>query len=168
MVQLHVEVKSSYPEAMDRASTAAQEMSVGELAERSGVTGSTIRYWESRGLLESRRTLGNQRRFDLSALTRARFIRWSQRVGMALDEVHGVLDLLPPGAPVTDEVRQRASSCWRRSLDNELKQLRDRYEALDQHRRLDPSPRIIGSELASVRSSNGTRPLHGLRRSDAH
>lgn len=115
---------------MEQSAPGTLEMTVGELAERSGVAGSTIRYWEKRGLLDSRRTSGNQRRFDPSALTRAQFIRWSQSVGISLDDVQGVFRLLPLGAPVTDQVRQRASHCWRRSLDSELKLLIDRYETL--------------------------------------
>eukprot|EP01032_Pedospumella_encystans_P032417 gene32417-36597_t len=70
-----------------RQAGAVPELTIGHLAERSGVATSTIRFYESRGLVHSRRTTGNQRRYEPSELRRVAFIRAAQRVGLTLDEV---------------------------------------------------------------------------------
>ena len=63
------------------------ELTIGELSERSGVATSALRFYEERGLIESRRTTGNQRRYAKATLRRVAFIRTAQRVGLTLEEV---------------------------------------------------------------------------------
>jgi MerR family redox-sensitive transcriptional activator SoxR len=107
-----------------------QELTVGELAARSGVSTSALRFYERRGLISSRRTSGNQRRFHRRALRRVAFIRASQTVGIPLTFIKGVLDVLPPDAAVTREVWVRASECWSREIDERiarLERMRDRF-----------------------------------------
>ena len=60
------------------------EITIGELSERSGVATSAIRYYEDLGLVSSRRTTGNQRRYERAMLRRLAFIRTAQRVGLSL------------------------------------------------------------------------------------
>jgi MerR family transcriptional regulator, redox-sensitive transcriptional activator SoxR len=67
-----------------RADPIAPDLSVGELARRSGVAVSTIHFYEARGLICAWRTGGNQRRFAREALRRVAFVRVAQRVGIAL------------------------------------------------------------------------------------
>ena len=75
------------------------ELTIGELSERSGVATSALRFYEERGLIESRRTTGNQRRYARATLRRVAFIRTAQRVGLTLEEVAEALATLPAGAP---------------------------------------------------------------------
>ena len=62
-------------------------LTIGQLAQRSGVATSALRFYESRGLIWSERTTGNQRRYLQSTLRRVAFIRTAQRVGLSLDGI---------------------------------------------------------------------------------
>ncbi len=59
----------------------------GQLADRSGVAVSALHYYESRGLITSRRTSGNQRRYRRDTLRKVAFIKVAQGVGVSLDEI---------------------------------------------------------------------------------
>ena len=63
------------------------DLTIGELSERSGIATSAIRYYEDRGLVSSRRTTGNQRRYPRPTLRRLAFVRTAQRVGLTLEEI---------------------------------------------------------------------------------
>lgn len=106
----------------------AKEATVGELAERAGVATSALRFYEREGLIRSRRTSGNQRRYSRDTLRRVAFIRASQRLGMPLAAIREVLALLPDGRTPTREDWARVSECWRKDLDARIRlmqQLRD-------------------------------------------
>lgn len=106
----------------------AKEATVGELAERAGVATSALRFYEREGLIRSRRTSGNQRRYSRDTLRRVAFIRASQRLGMPLASIREVLALLPDNRTPTREDWARVSECWRTDLDERIKlmqQLRD-------------------------------------------
>ncbi|EST38721.1 hypothetical protein N566_06070 [Streptomycetaceae bacterium MP113-05] len=106
----------------------AKEATVGELAERAGVATSALRFYEREGLIQSRRTTGNQRRYGRDTLRRVAFIRASQRLGMPLAAVREVLGLLPDNRTPTREDWARVSACWRQDLDERIRlmqQLRD-------------------------------------------
>ena len=77
------------------------QLTIGQLAERAGVATSAIRFYEERGLVQSRRTTGNQRRYEQSQLRRIAFIRTAQRVGLTLDEIADALATLPEGRTPT-------------------------------------------------------------------
>jgi MerR family redox-sensitive transcriptional activator SoxR len=114
---------------MTDVSWRARELTVGELAGRSGVAPSALRYYEREGLIASRRTAGNQRRYPRDTLRRVAFVRVSQRVGVPLSTIRAVLGLLPDGRTPTRADWERASQCWRDDLDariRELEGLRDR------------------------------------------
>ena len=107
-----------------------QELSVGEVAERSGVAVSALHFYEKEGLIASRRTTGNQRRFRRDVLRRLAFIRIAQRVGIPLAEVRGALDALPGGRTPTRSDWESLSERWRAELDDRihrLQQLRDDF-----------------------------------------
>ncbi|SBW23427.1 redox-sensitive transcriptional activator SoxR [Protofrankia symbiont of Coriaria ruscifolia] len=113
---------------MTQLSWKAKEITVGELAERSGVSTSALRFYERQGLIRSRRTPGNQRRYSRDTLRRVAFIRASQRVGIPLATIRDVLAVLPDERTPTREDWARASTCWREELDariRQLEQLRD-------------------------------------------
>jgi MerR family redox-sensitive transcriptional activator SoxR len=103
-------------------------LTIGEVAERSGLTTSAIRFYEAEGLVSSTRTPGNQRAFARHTLRRLAFIRAAQRVGLTLDDVAGALATLPPDRAPTKAQWARLSRGWRGRLDEriaELERLRD-------------------------------------------
>jgi MerR family redox-sensitive transcriptional activator SoxR len=104
-------------------------LTIGELAARSGVAPSALRYYERLGLIRAGRTSGNQRRYDRAELRRVAFIRIAQQVGVSLDEIRTVLDELPDGRTPTRDDWARLSARWRSQLDRRialLEGLRDR------------------------------------------
>lgn len=101
---------------------------IGELAARSGVAPSALRFYESIDLLRSERTSGGHRLYRRHALRRVAFIRVAQRVGLTLDEIADALELLPPERAPTQAEWARISRAWRKRLDERigsLEQLRD-------------------------------------------
>ncbi|AWS41799.1 MULTISPECIES: redox-sensitive transcriptional activator SoxR [Streptosporangium] len=99
------------------------EITVGQLSERSGVAVSALRFYESKGLIRSRRTAGNQRRFSRDTLRRIAFIRVSQRVGIPLKVIQDALSALPGERTPTREDWARLSARWQGELDDRIKQL---------------------------------------------
>jgi MerR family redox-sensitive transcriptional activator SoxR len=94
------------------------------------VPASALRFYEREGLINSRRTTGNQRRYHRTTLRRVAFIRASQTVGIPLALIREVLDFLPRDAPPTQEFWRRASHCWQEALNERitrLERLRDRF-----------------------------------------
>ena len=90
-----------------------QTLTIGQTAQRAGVTVATLRYYEQRGLLAANRTTGNQRRYPRHVLRRLAFISAAQRVGLSLDEVAAALDTLPAGRAPTRADWTRLSGPWR-------------------------------------------------------
>ncbi len=114
---------------MPQIPSAVHELSVGQLASRSGVAVSALHFYEARGLIASRRTSGNQRRYSRDTLRRVAFIRASQQVGIPLRDIRGALDQLGDRRTPTREDWARLSATWRDDLDDRilhLQQLRDR------------------------------------------
>ncbi|MCZ7415016.1 MULTISPECIES: redox-sensitive transcriptional activator SoxR [unclassified Streptomyces] len=107
------------------------ELSVGEVAARSGVATSALRFYERNGLIHSRRTSGNQRRYTRDTLRRVAFIRASQRVGISLERIRAALDLLPESRTPGRADWARVSECWRSDLDQRIKQLQELRDDLD-------------------------------------
>ena len=107
------------------------ELTIGELAERSGVATSAIRYYEDRGLVRSRRTPGNQRRYERPMLRRLAFIRTAQRVGLSLEEIEAALATLPSNRTPTKADWARLSRSWRPRLDAQISQLERLRDTLD-------------------------------------
>ncbi|MFF1378186.1 redox-sensitive transcriptional activator SoxR [Streptomyces sp. NPDC058308] len=99
------------------------ELTVGQLADRSGVAVSALHFYESKGLIASRRTSGNQRRYHRDTLRRVAFIRASQRVGIPLSTIREALDSLPEERTPNREDWARLSEGWRSELDKRIKQL---------------------------------------------
>ncbi len=74
-------------------------MLIGELAERTGTTTKTIRYYESIDVLpEPERTASGYRDYDRSAVERLRFVREAQSSGLTLTEIQSILELKDAGA----------------------------------------------------------------------
>lgn len=111
--------------------TTNDQLTVGEVAERSGFAPSAVRFYESRGLIESTRTSGGQRRFRRSVLRRLAFIRAASNVGLSIEEVRAELDHLPAGRTPTKADWQRISRHWRGRLDEQIQALEKLRDGLD-------------------------------------
>lgn len=107
------------------------ELTIGQLSERSGVATSAIRYYEDRGLVASRRTTGNQRRYPRATLRRLAFVRTAQRVGLALEEIEAALATLPSNRTPNKADWTRLSRGWRPRLDAQIGQLERLRDTLD-------------------------------------
>ena len=114
---------------MSGSSLSQTELTVGQVASRSGVTVSALHFYEAEGLIQGRRTSGNQRRFPREVLRRVAFIRASQAVGIPLRRIKDALDRLPDSRTPTRRDWERLSAAWRDDLDQRiigLEHLRDR------------------------------------------
>ena len=103
-------------------------LTISELAERSGLAPSALRYYERLGLIRATRTGGNQRRYERSALRRVSFIRIAAQVGVSLDEIGAALAELPQERTPTRADWQRLSRRWHARLQERitlLERLRD-------------------------------------------
>lgn len=104
-------------------------LTIGEVAQRSGVATTALRFYEQRGLISSVRTTGNQRRYQRAVLRRLAFIRTAQRVGLSLEQIGDALSTLPDDHAPTKADWERLSRNWRDELDariDGLRRLRDR------------------------------------------
>ena len=107
------------------------ELTIGQLSERSGVAHSALRYYEEEGLLASERTAGGQRRYHRDALRRVAFIRVAQQVGLSLGEIGEALASLPAGRTPTAKDWARLSASWRPRLDAQIALLTGLRDRLD-------------------------------------
>ncbi|GAA4052871.1 redox-sensitive transcriptional activator SoxR [Nonomuraea soli] len=101
----------------------SKELTVGQLAERSGVAVSALHFYEAKGLISSRRTAGNQRRYHRDTLRRVSFVRLSQRLGIPLATIKEALATLPDGRTPTREDWAKLSAAWKTELDDRIVQL---------------------------------------------
>ncbi|WP_100835707.1 redox-sensitive transcriptional activator SoxR [Kitasatospora fiedleri] len=105
------------------APTRHDVLTIGQLAERSGLAASALRYYESLGLIHSARTAGNQRRYPRTALRRIAFVRAAQQVGLSLEEARAALARLPEDrAPSTREWNAVATA-WQHRIDRQIAEL---------------------------------------------
>jgi len=95
-------------------------LSIGEVAERTGVSSSALRFYESRGLIASLRSDGGQRRYHRDVLRRVAFIRVAQHVGLSLEEIGQALSLLPDRRTPRASDWERISTTWRDRLDERI------------------------------------------------
>ena len=108
-----------------------KQLTIGHLAERSGVSVSALRFYETKGLITSVRTAGNQRRYEQSTLRRVAFIRTAQQVGLSLEEIGAALATLPDGRTPTRADWQRLSRAWRGRLDEQIARIEALRDRLD-------------------------------------
>lgn len=106
-------------------------ISIGELARRTGISVSAIRFYEGRGLIQSRRTEGGQRRFLRSDIRRLSFIRIAQQVGLSIEAIETELKTLPDGRTPTQADWTRISAHMRKMLDQQIAMLERTRDKLD-------------------------------------
>jgi MerR family redox-sensitive transcriptional activator SoxR len=98
-------------------------LSVGEVAIRSGVAVSTLHFYETKGLIRSHRTAGNQRRYPRSVLRRIAVIRIAQKTGIPLADIEQALSTLPDDRQLLASDWQRVSESWRADLTHRIEKL---------------------------------------------
>lgn len=104
---------------------------IGDLARRTGLSVSAIRYYEEKGLVEALRTRGNQRRFLRSDIRRLSFILIAQQLGLSLDEIEESLAALPQGRTPNAADWKNISGEIRRRIDARIASLEKMREDLD-------------------------------------
>ncbi|MFS1524497.1 redox-sensitive transcriptional activator SoxR [Microbulbifer sp. 2304DJ12-6] len=112
-------------------SSIRRALTVGEVAERSGVAVSALHFYERKGLISSWRTSGNQRRYSRDVLRRVAIIKVAQSTGIPLAGIRKALGTLPNGRTPTAKDWSRLSAGWREDLDQrigQLTRLRDRLQ----------------------------------------
>jgi MerR family redox-sensitive transcriptional activator SoxR len=101
----------------------ADLLTIGEVARRSGVAASALRFYEERGLIAAERAGSGHRRYARPVLRRIAFIVFAQRVGLTLEEIGHELAKLPPDrAPARDDW-SRLSSTWTERIDARIAEL---------------------------------------------
>lgn len=125
---------SDYPPANSRRHRPApseQLLSVGEVSARTGIAVSALHFYESRGLIASTRSGGNQRRYARAVLRRLAVIRVAQRMGLPLAVIADAMQKLPDGCAPTVADWRKLSASWRDDLDERIRTLTQLRDQLD-------------------------------------
>ena len=105
--------------------------SIGDLARRTGLSVSAIRFYETRGLVSPYRNAGGQRRFEPSDIRRLSFVLIAQKLGLTLEEISAALSSLPKNRTPTKRDWEKLSKAMRSTLDERIAmmtRLRDRLD----------------------------------------
>lgn len=129
------------------------ELSVGDVARRSGLAVSALHFYEAEGLIRSHRTPGNQRRYPREVLRRVAIIKVAQRAGMPLKTIREAFKALPQERTPTVADWTRLSSAWKEELERRI----DRLTRLRDHLN-----GCIGCGCLSVRDCPLHNPLDRL------
>ncbi|ROO76251.1 MerR family redox-sensitive transcriptional activator SoxR [Vibrio crassostreae] len=105
-------------------------LTIGQLSERSGVAPSALRFYETKGLIASIRTNGNQRRYQSAMLRRIALIQVAQSIGFTLEEITEELSTLPMNQTATKRDWERVAKKWQGQLDSKMAQIKSLQENL--------------------------------------
>jgi len=100
-----------------------EPLTIGEVAARSGVATSALRFYEERGLIESERASSGHRRYQRSVIRRVAFIVFAQRLGLTLDEIRVELAKLPENRVPKRSDWAKLSSSWSARIDERIAEL---------------------------------------------
>lgn len=103
--------------------SAADPLSIGQLAERTGVSVSAIRFYENKGLVQPSRNAGGQRRFKRADVRRISFILIAQQLGLTIREIGDALAALPDRRTPTQADWARISTGLKDRLDQQIEEL---------------------------------------------
>lgn len=98
-------------------------LTIGEVAARSGVATSALRFYEDQGLIDSERTDAGHRRYPRAVLRRVAFIVFAQKVGLSLDEIRAELARLPRNRAPDRADWSKLSGGWTRRIDARIAEL---------------------------------------------
>jgi MerR family redox-sensitive transcriptional activator SoxR len=130
-----------------------RRLSVGEVAQRSGVAVSALHFYEAKGLIKSVRSAGQQRRYGRDVLRRVAVIKVAQRIGIPLASIGAALASLPEGRTPTAADWAQLSSVWRKELNERIAQLTRLRDQLDS---------CIGCGCLSIEACRLRNPLDAL------
>lgn len=102
---------------------AVAELSIGEVARRTGVSASALRFYESSGLITATRTDGNQRRYARATLRRIAFVQAGKTAGIPLAQIQAALDRLPADRAPNRRDWEALSQRWREDLNRRIETL---------------------------------------------
>jgi MerR family transcriptional regulator, redox-sensitive transcriptional activator SoxR len=105
-------------------------LTIGEVARRSGVAASALRFYEERGLISSERAGSGHRRYPRPVLRRIAFIVFAQRIGLTLDEIGGELARLPLERAPGRRDWARLTRAWTARIDQRIAELERLRESL--------------------------------------
>lgn len=105
------------------AAPSEQLLTIGEVAKRSGVAASALRFYEERSLIQAERAGSGHRRFHRSVLRRIAFVVFAQRVGLSLEEIGAELAKLPPHKAPSRRDWSRLSASWTARIDERIAEL---------------------------------------------
>ncbi len=108
---------------MTQTEVVAEALTIGEVAARSGVATSALRFYETEGLIASERTHSGHRRYPRSVLRLVAFIVFAQKVGLSLEEIRGELSKLPRNRAPERADWARLSGSWRARIDERIAEL---------------------------------------------
>ena len=100
-----------------------QPLTIGELAQRTGVAASALRFYEERGLIHSERNASGHRRYPRAVARRVAFIVYAQRVGLSLEEIRTELDQLPRDRVPTGDDWDRLTRTWSVRIEERIAEL---------------------------------------------
>jgi MerR family redox-sensitive transcriptional activator SoxR len=109
----------------------AADLPIGEIAARSGVAPSALRFYEREGLIRSERTPGNQRRYERAVLRRLAFIQAGRAAGVPLERISVALSALPSSRTPTRRDWERLSKRWREDLETRIATLQALHDRLN-------------------------------------
>jgi MerR family redox-sensitive transcriptional activator SoxR len=109
----------------------ATELTVGDVAARSGVAVSTLHFYELKGLIKSWRNEGNQRRYPREVLRRVAIIKVAQRTGIPLASIRKALATIPDHRTPSAEDWKTLSAQWRSELNDRIERLLRLRDQLD-------------------------------------
>lgn len=118
-------------------------LAIGDVARRSDVSASALRFYERRGLIRSTRTAGNQRVYHREMLRRISIIRVAQTLGLTLKEISEAMNELPDQRTPTKRDWEKLSKKWQGELDERIAQMQQLRDKLT---------RCIGCGCLSLRS----------------
>ena len=98
----------------------SRELTVGQVAQRSGLAVSALHFYERKGLIRSHRTSGNQRRYDRDVLRRLAVVRMGTELGIPLSEIADALSHVPVGHTPSAEDWRHMSELWREKLNRRI------------------------------------------------
>ncbi len=111
--------------------TARDVLSIGELARRTGLSVSAIRFYEEKGLVAPLRNAGGQRRFRRSDIRRLSFVLIAQQLGLSIEDIRAAIASLPEGRTPTQKDWARISRAMRRHLEARIAMLERTRDRLD-------------------------------------
>ncbi len=107
-------------------------LTVGEVAKRSGVAVSALHFYEEKGLIQSERNAGNQRRYPRHVLRRVGIIKTAQQLGISLRAIQEAFEALPEDRCPRSGDWAHLAEKWRSDLDNRIQKLVRLRDQMDQ------------------------------------